>query len=244
MEIKLKQYINKQEKLLELRTKNIRENSVKVLNQDNIQEEFSEIFDHKFQTPLHTIISSVVLLKNHDLNYEDKQLVKNIEISAFQLLQLLKKMELKQHEEKAPENLDEIDKNLQNHDYYKDIKNILVVDDNSINRKIAKMILEQQGFIVSTAANGKQAVEKSVTGKYQLILMDLQMPVMGGIEAAKKIRENEQLQDKNLRVYIIALTANTNLKEKEKCFAAGMDGFLSKPFKWEQFPHILKAIGR
>lgn len=105
-------------------------------------------------------------------------------------------------------------------------KNILVVEDNQTNRLIAKITLKPYGVKLVEAINGLEAV-KAVTDKaFDLVLMDMQMPEMDGLEATKIIRQ--QLKSK---VPIIALTANAIKGESDKCFEAGMDDFISKPFE-------------
>ncbi len=107
--------------------------------------------------------------------------------------------------------------------------NILLVEDEFINRTLAITILEQEGWQVSTAENGLEAIKKSTEQPFDLILMDIQMPELNGYEATKFIRQNE-LQSGN-HVPIIAMTAYAVKGDKEKCLAAGMDGYVSKPIR-------------
>ena len=109
-------------------------------------------------------------------------------------------------------------------------KSLLLVEDNELNREIAVEILNKYGFLVDTAENGAEAVEKiknSEPGGYNLVLMDVQMPVMNGYEATKQIRA---LNDPELaKITIIAMTANAFDEDRKKALECGMDGFLSKP---------------
>lgn len=107
---------------------------------------------------------------------------------------------------------------------------ILVVEDNSVNQLIAKTFLESFGCAVTLANNGKQACDILEKQQFDLIFMDAQMPVMGGCEATKYIRDN-QLAD---NIPIIALSANVIDVSIKQFFTAGMDGYLSKPFKREE----------
>lgn len=109
-------------------------------------------------------------------------------------------------------------------------KKTLLVEDIDINRLIAQSLLEQAGLIVDHAKNGLEATEMALKNKYDLILMDIQMPVMDGFEATKIIRSYSEYKD----TPIIALTANTSPDEKELCIAAGMDSHLTKPIQFEQ----------
>ena len=105
-------------------------------------------------------------------------------------------------------------------------KRVLLVEDNVFNRMLATVFLTNMGLSVTESANGETAVELAKTQPFDLILMDVQMPVMDGYEATAIIRQ--QLQ---LAVPIIALTANAISGEREKCLAMGMNDYLAKPFK-------------
>jgi CheY-like chemotaxis protein/preprotein translocase subunit SecE len=107
--------------------------------------------------------------------------------------------------------------------------NILLVEDNSINQKITLLTLRPLVNNIETAINGKEALDKFGTSTYDLILMDIQMPVMSGLVAAEKIRALES--STNAHVPIIAITANAMLGDKERCLSAGMDDYISKPFQ-------------
>jgi CheY-like chemotaxis protein len=109
--------------------------------------------------------------------------------------------------------------------------NILLVEDNSINQKIVLLSLKGKVKNIDLANNGKEALDKFGTTRYDLILMDIQMPVMNGIVATKKIRELEA--STNLHTPIIAITANALSGDKEVCLAAGMNDYISKPFQVE-----------
>ena len=104
------------------------------------------------------------------------------------------------------------------------------MEDNELNSEIAVELLNEYGFQVDTAENGAEAVEKvknSAPGEYDLVLMDVQMPVMNGYEATEKIRA---LDDPALAgITILAMTANAFDEDKKKALNCGMNGFLSKP---------------
>lgn len=109
--------------------------------------------------------------------------------------------------------------------------NVLLVEDNSINQKIVILSLKNKVKNIDVANNGKEALDKFGTTKYDIILMDIQMPVMNGIIATKKIRELEL--SSNVQTPIIAITANALSGDKETCLAAGMNEYISKPFQVE-----------
>jgi CheY-like chemotaxis protein len=110
----------------------------------------------------------------------------------------------------------------------KDAK-ILLVEDNIINQKITLLTLQPLVNSIDTAINGKEALDKFGTSNYDLILMDIQMPVMSGLVAAEKIRALEA--STNSHISIIAITANAMLGDKERCISAGFDDYISKPFQ-------------
>nr|WP_264302244.1 response regulator [Vibrio harveyi] len=108
---------------------------------------------------------------------------------------------------------------------------ILIVDDNTVNQKIAGLHVTKAGFSFDLAANGLEAVEMFKRNQYSLILMDCMMPVMDGFEATQKIRLFEQEQNGSDRIPIIALTASVVDDDIQKCFDVGMDDYVPKPFK-------------
>jgi CheY-like chemotaxis protein len=109
--------------------------------------------------------------------------------------------------------------------------NVLLVEDNLINQKIVLLSLKKLVKNIDVAVNGKEALDKFGTSKYDIILMDVQMPIMNGYTAAKKIREIEA--STNSHTPIIAITANALMGDREECLAAGMDDYISKPFQIE-----------
>ncbi len=112
---------------------------------------------------------------------------------------------------------------------------ILVVEDNEINRDVAQALLEEAGICVTLAENGEIALQRLSEGEFDLILTDVQMPVMDGITATEKIRHDLN----NKSIPIIAMTANTSPFDKNECLAAGMNGFVDKPLKPQRLWGIL-----
>jgi len=117
--------------------------------------------------------------------------------------------------------------------------NILIVEDNIINQKVAAHILQKFGNSVYLANNGIEAIQALKKKEIDLILMDIQMPKMDGLKATKKIREEEENTGKHIP--IIALTAHAMQRDKERCLNAGMDDYISKPLKYEE---LFEAIDR
>ncbi len=125
------------------------------------------------------------------------------------------------------------------HKELEDVK-ILLVEDNLINQKITLLTLNPLVKCIDTASNGKEALDKFGTANYDLILMDIQMPVMSGLLAAEKIRALESTT--NSHVPIIAITANAMIGDKEKCLSVGIDDYISKPFQPAALIEKIKKI--
>ncbi len=114
---------------------------------------------------------------------------------------------------------------------------ILLAEDVVANQKVASIMLERLGLQVEVANNGREAVERWENGKFDLIFMDCQMPVLDGYAATRGIREQEGDRQ---HTPIVALTANALDSQKQACFDAGMDDFLAKPFELDQLKRILE----
>jgi CheY-like chemotaxis protein/HPt (histidine-containing phosphotransfer) domain-containing protein len=115
---------------------------------------------------------------------------------------------------------------------------ILVVEDNLINQQVALGILQIQGYSVTVANNGREALECLANGSFDLVLMDCHMPEMDGFEATAEIRKREQAAGAR-RLPIIALTANAMAQDRDECLNAGMDDHLAKPFSMQTIQEML-----
>ena len=127
-------------------------------------------------------------------------------------------------------------------DDQKKVLNILLAEDNLINQKVALVTLEKIGHTTDLAENGKIAVEMFDKKNYDLVLMDMFMPEMDGLEATRQIRKIEADMPGRNPVHICAITANTSAEDEEKCYQAGMDSYISKPFHLEELIKILNRI--
>jgi len=118
---------------------------------------------------------------------------------------------------------------------------ILIVEDNMVNQIVATEILEQVNLVSETAENGQEAIDKLSTGKFDLVLMDCQMPVLDGFEASRKIRQIEAENNvaKDQALPIIALTANALKGDRDRCIEAGMNDYITKPLDSEQLYGLL-----
>jgi len=106
---------------------------------------------------------------------------------------------------------------------------VLVVDDNAVNQKVIAGMLQRQGHSTVAVSNGEQAVSAHATGRFDLVLMDVQMPVMDGFAASRAIRKREA--ETGGHVPILALTAHALEGDRERCLEAGMDGHVAKPVR-------------
>lgn len=121
-------------------------------------------------------------------------------------------------------------------------KRFLIVEDNEINMKFVQILLGKITSSIFCARNGQEAVEIFKNEKIDFVLMDVQMPVMNGIDATIQIRDIEKRQRTSSPAKIIAMTANTMHEDAEKCLNSGMDAFLEKPFKVDDLVHVLRDI--
>lgn len=115
---------------------------------------------------------------------------------------------------------------------------VLLAEDNLINQKVAYININKLGHDVDFANNGKIALEKYKGQTYDIILMDLQMPIMDGIEATKRIREFERSKTTPFPIKIIAMTASAMPEDKYICYEAGMNDYISKPFRREDLKRV------
>jgi signal transduction histidine kinase/CheY-like chemotaxis protein len=117
---------------------------------------------------------------------------------------------------------------------------ILVAEDNKVNQRLVLRLLEKIGHTVELANNGREAVDMLDRGVFDVVLMDLQMPELGGLEATAVIREHEKQAGTHVPIY--ALTAHAMKDDRERCLAAGMDGYLSKPIQPQELYKLLDAV--
>lgn len=115
---------------------------------------------------------------------------------------------------------------------------VLLVDDNEVNRKVAAKLLQRQGCAIDIACDGEEALAALETASYDLVLMDLQMPVLDGLDATREWRRRET--DRQLeRTCIVALTARALPGDDQECYDAGMDGYLTKPITMDRLAQVL-----
>ena len=117
---------------------------------------------------------------------------------------------------------------------------VLLAEDNLVNRVVAVRLLEKRGHSVEVAGNGREALDATELGIFDVVLMDLEMPLMSGLEATLAIRTREQQTGRHLP--IIAMTAHAMIGDRERCLAAGMDGYVSKPVRADELYAALENV--
>ena len=120
--------------------------------------------------------------------------------------------------------------------------NILLAEDNLVNQKVVVSLLEKRGYTVVVAENGLEALENLKRTDFDLVLMDMQMPKMDGLEATLRLREREKVEGKHTQV--VAMTASVKQSDREVCLQAGMDGFISKPIRAQSLYQAIERIVR
>jgi CheY-like chemotaxis protein len=115
---------------------------------------------------------------------------------------------------------------------------ILLAEDNPVNQALAVRLLEKRGHVVVVAKNGGEALDALDKQKFDLVLMDVQMPEMDGLQATAAIRKGEMMSGKHIP--IIAMTAHAMAGDKERCLDSGMDDYITKPIRPEQMDDVLK----
>ncbi len=123
---------------------------------------------------------------------------------------------------------------------FEDTLNVLIVEDNDLNAKFLSAILKRLNYNIDLAVNGQICVEKFLENDYDFILMDIQMPLMNGLDATARIREMEQQMEVDYRIPIIAITAFAFEHDKQNCLDSGMDDYLTKPYRPQDLIDIIK----
>jgi PAS domain S-box-containing protein len=119
--------------------------------------------------------------------------------------------------------------------------NILLAEDNPINQKLATRLLQKMGHSVTVVENGRQALAALEKNEFDVVLMDIQMPEMDGLETTAEIREREKSQD-GTHIPILAMTAHAMAGDRERCLEAGMDGYVSKPINVQELVEAMENL--
>ncbi|MEW6674414.1 MAG: response regulator [Nitrospirota bacterium] len=119
----------------------------------------------------------------------------------------------------------------------KDPKKILIVDDNRDSRELIVKILKGRGYQIIEAIDGEEALEKAVTERPALILMDISIPKIDGYEVTRRLKSKEEFKD----ILVVALTAHAMRGDREKALEAGCEGYISKPINVRELPELIKS---
>ncbi len=141
-------------------------------------------------------------------------------------------------------NADEVEKDVENTGVEVNFSlfKVLLAEDNIINQKVGSMVLKTLGLYCDMVSNGKEALKMQLRNHYDVILMDVHMPEMDGLEATGEIRKYYALHTDKKPPVIVAVTANAFKEDRDRCIAAGMDYYLSKPFKTNDIKQVFKTI--
>lgn len=195
------------------------------------------------RNPLNGIIGMTTLLETTNLSNEQKEYIKSISNCGDDLIasvdDMMKSAGLNptHHEPESENSSDENEKEVLV--FSKEFAtnyplNILVAEDDLMNQQMQTMILSRLGYTADIASNGNEVLDMVGEKKYDLILMDIEMPGMNGLEATRMIR-----LCLNSQPFIVAMTANAMESDKEICMEAGMNGYLSKPVNVDELMHML-----
>lgn len=183
--------------------------------------------NHDLRTPMTTVLGGAELLLESQLNASQRLAAETVHRSGRELLDVIEKLlEAHQLRRSAPPSSGEF-KAAPKVDAILSGRRVLLAEDNGFNRALIEHVLEPMGCQVDKAKTGREAVHAFAPGRYDLILMDCQMPDMDGLVATRQIR---QIEAGHGRVPIIAVTAGTVSGARRACQGAGMDDFLAKPF--------------
>ena len=119
-------------------------------------------------------------------------------------------------------------------------RKLLIVEDNQDNRELAIKVLKNKGYEIIEAADGEEAMEKAISEKPDLILLDISLPKLDGYEVAKRLKSMEEFQE----IPIVAFTAHAMKGDREKVISEGFEGYISKPINVREFPDQIKAYLR
>ncbi|NEU10501.1 response regulator [Flavihumibacter sp. R14] len=180
--------------------------------------------------------ASLILLSSAGIDNKRDQILFNAVISKpVKTCQLYKLLQQELNRDNVSQQEPESAKNILDENFAKSYPlSILLAEDNLINQKLAIRILQKLGYQADIANNGVEVLRMIGRKEYSVILMDVQMPEMDGLEATRQIRKGEEHQP-----YIVAITANAFSEDQDACFAAGVDAYLPKPIKLDDFVKTL-----
>ncbi|MEM9456770.1 MAG: response regulator [Myxococcota bacterium] len=230
---------------------------------DEAKNAFLANISHEIRTPMNGVLGMLGMLRESSLGGEQQQRVEVAHASAVGLLPVIEQL---LHPDRldltrASGSFDTLESGVHRQPPERDtssdsgvveksaepaepsaVPRVLVVDDNMINLKVVERMLTRLGCDVDLAGGGQEAVDRVERAPYDLVLMDVQMPQMDGLEACGRIRQREQEGEQTHHVPIVALTAHAMEADRERCLAAGMDDYLSKPVSREQLGALVARL--
>ena len=193
--------------------------------------------DHKFRhrddelKPFLDLDTKIILMSTGDQKKDLKRYKSHIDKILYKPVNFTKTLRMLHDKEDVSETKENLT--------FRNI-HVLVAEDNRINQKLILNVLNRLGIEVSIVNNGKESLEHRMKNEYDLIFMDIEMPVMGGMEATGQIISYERKNHKS-HIPIVALTANALSGDREKYMSAGMDSYLSKPINLEELNHLFET---
>ena len=227
--------LTEEKSLLEFKVKEFEKEHAKVA--DGLDKKSHEIIhiSHQMRTSLSGLLGFTHFLEATDLTAEQSEFVTIISTSSNELLTLVNSVI-----GMTPHTRNDNKTETKTHSRSK-IPYVLVVDDNHINKKLLAKVLERENLKVIYASNGLEAVALRKEKNLDIIFMDIQMPVMNGVDATKAIRKFENEENKNI-VPIVALTGNTDKEARDTYLNAGMTDYMSKPIMIEEVRKRIQEI--
>lgn len=225
------QKLNEEKDLIELKITDYKEACTET--SEGLEQKTHEIIhiSHQMRTSLSGLLGFTQFLKSTSLTEEQQEFVSIIATSSDELLNLVNNiigMAPTQYDANVVESKDEVMAISKNNK----IPYVLVVDDNEINKRLLAKVLENENLEVIYASNGEEAVRLRKENSFDIIFMDIQMPIMDGVDASKAIRKYEKKNDIS-PVPIVALTANTGKDDRDTYLNAGMTDYMPKPIMIE-----------
>jgi CheY-like chemotaxis protein/PAS domain-containing protein len=198
---------------------------------DDPEDLMLEKMSHNLKTPLNAIMGYSQLLLGHEgLDAEQRKYLHTITENSTNLLNQIDVLLSEQEKRSVRSKLIGLGQ--------KEINKILIVDDVSFNRTLLRIMLDRHGYKLVEAKNGKEALDKIKQEMPDLVLMDITMPVMDGLQALRQLRKSESHLSS---IPVIAVTAQSRKGNRERLLSAGFDGYLQKPFKEEELMKMIKA---
>ncbi len=239
-------YLLELARLVEERTRELQREKARAEEASRAKGEFLARMSHEIRTPLNAVLGMNSLVLRTPLTAEQRDQIETARHGGEELLSLINelldvsKIEARELEiDPDPSRPhDDLEDTLSEHFPWR----ILLAEDNPVNQKVEQLMLARMGYQAEVACDGYEVLEALRRQRYDLILMDVQMPGMDGMEATRRLRAELPAER---QPHVIAVTANVLLEQREACFAAGMDDFVGKPVSFDDLRSaLLRAAGQ